>query len=153
MTKHIEIKVTNNQLNEFGLPQFATTGAAGIDVRAMIEEESIVIKAGQQAKVGLGFALHINNPNLVAVLVPRSGLGTKHGIGLANTIGIIDSDYTGEIIAMLKNNGKEDFTLNRGDRIAQILFMHVEQPLFQIVENFSETSERGANGFGSTGVK
>lgn len=153
MTKTIEIKVINPELHQFGLPQFATTGSAGVDVRAMIAEEELTLGVGEQAKVGLGFALHINNPELVAVLTPRSGLGSKHGIVLANTIGIIDSDYTGEIIAVLKNTGTEPFTFKRGDRVAQILFMKVEQPLFAVVEQFSESSERGENGFNSTGVK
>lgn len=153
MSKHIEIKVINPELNKFGLPQFATKGAAGIDVRAMIVEDEITIPVGKQAKIGLGFALHINNPELVAILAPRSGLGIKNGIGLANTIGVIDSDYTGEIIAAVKNNGTEDFVVKKGDRIAQILFVKVEQPNFSLVEQFTENSERGDNGFGSTGIK
>lgn len=159
MQKNIELRITNPLLEQFGVPKFQTEGSAGVDLRAMfLTAESddvakrITIPAGEVVRIGTGVAIDLNDASLAAFLVPRSGLGSK-GITLANTIGIIDSDYQGEIIAMIKNTSNVDVEIEFGDRIAQLLFVRVEQPTFTLVESFTRLTERGENGFNSTGVK
>ena len=151
----VSFKITNKDLfKKLGLSLSpATIGSAGFDVSACIEEE-ITLAAGEQALVPLGFAMHINNPNWAALLLPRSGLGAKNGIILGNTIGLIDSDYQGEVMAMLWNRKQEgSFTVEPGMRIAQIIFTPIALPTFSIVDEFDENTERGTGGFGSTGTQ
>ena len=130
------------------LPEYKTKGSAGVDLRANIASETTILP-GQRTKIGSGIAVHIKNPGLVGMVVPRSGLGSK-GLVLANTVGIIDSDYTGEIILACANTGDDPIVIQPGDRIAQLLFVGVFQVIFRVCNDLNET-DRGANGFGSTG--
>lgn len=130
-------------------PKYGTAGAAGADFHALCDEP-IIIAPGEVKKIRTGIALFIGTPAWALVLMPRSGLGTK-GIILANTLGLIDSDYQGEIGIFLYNRSKAPFVVNHGDRIAQGCFMPVEQASFIVVEEFSAETERGEGGFGSTG--
>lgn len=149
--REIETKIMSPLLgNSLPLPTYATDGSAAMDIRACIAE-SMVISPGESATIPSGIAISIRDPSLVAILAPRSGLGIKHGIVLANTIGIIDSDYQGEIMVGLRNQGSSPYTVQPGERICQMLFMPVVQATLRVVTAFSEESERGAGGFGSTG--
>ena len=130
-------------------PHYATPGAAGMDLRACIEAP-IRVHPGETALIPVGIAIHLADPGLAAMILPRSGLGHKHGIVLGNLVGLIDSDYQGEIFVSLWNRGHEVFTLNPLDRIAQLVVVPVVQVAFNVVETFEE-SQRGAGGFGSTG--
>ncbi len=135
------------------LPAYATDGAAAIDLRAALGEgETVTIKPGERAMIPTGMAISPETQGVVAIVAARSGLGTKKGICLSNGIGVIDSDYRGEIGVGLFNTGKEDFTVERGDRIAQLMFIPVYAASFTLCDELDET-ERGAGGFGSTGVK
>jgi dUTP pyrophosphatase len=148
----IETKIVNNLIGDkIPFPSYATDGAAGMDLRACINEP-VKIKAGETKLIGSGIAISIRDANYYALLVPRSGLGIKHGIVLANTIGIIDSCYQGEIRIGILNRSNEDFTINQGDRICQMLFLPVQQIEFEIVNEFREKTERGIGGFGHTGL-
>lgn len=134
-------------------PTYATPGSAALDLRAALEPgETVTIEPGGTASIPTGISLSPGRRDVVAILAARSGLGTKHGIVPANGIGVIDSDYRGEIHAVLRNHGKESFTIARGDRIAQLMFVPVWQADFEVVETLDET-ERGQGGFGSTGVQ
>lgn len=133
------------------IPSYATAGSAGMDLRACIEEP-IIIEAGQIAKVPTGIAIQIPNRYIGGFVFPRSGLSSKYGISLINSVGVIDSDYIGEIICPLVNHGEKDFVVNPGDRIAQLVFMPVCNAALVQVEDLQET-ERGSGGFGSTGLK
>lgn len=130
-------------------PRYATPGAAGIDLRACIDR-AMKIHPGETLLVPSGIALHMADPSLAAVILPRSGLGHKHGIVLGNLVGLIDSDYQGEVFVSTWNRGQETFTLNPLDRLAQLVVLPVVQVDFDVVDEFSESS-RGVGGFGSTG--
>lgn len=133
------------------MPSYATVGSAGMDLRACIEKP-LTIKAGQIAKVPTGIAIQIPNRYAGGFIFPRSGLSSKYGISLINCVGVIDSDYIGEIICPVVNHGDKDFIVNPGDRIAQLVFMPVYNATLIQVEDLQET-ERGSGGFGSTGLK
>ena len=135
--------------NEFPLPQYATPGSAGLDLRAMLKEDT-VLEPGQTLLIPTGLSVYIGDPGLAALILPRSGLGHKHGIVLGNLVGLIDSDYQGEIMVSTWNRGRESFTLNPLDRLAQLVVVPVLQVAFNVVDEFA-ASERGAGGFGSTG--
>jgi len=134
---------------EFPLPQHATAGSAGMDLRACIDAP-LPLAPGAAELIPTGIAIHIDEPGLAAVLLPRSGLGHKNGIVLGNLVGLIDSDYQGPLMVSLWNRGAAPFTVNPGDRIAQMVFVPVVQVGFEVVEEFT-ASARGAGGFGSSG--
>lgn len=147
----IDLKILDARLKDPQYaPQYATAGSAGIDLRACIER-AIKIQAGETILVPTGIAIHLSDPGLAAMILPRSGLGHKHGIVLGNLVGLIDSDYQGEIFVSTWNRGHDTFTLNPLDRLAQLVVVPVVQVAFNVVEEFS-ASERGAGGFGSTGI-
>jgi dUTP pyrophosphatase len=151
MKRAVEAKIINPLLGTtIPFPDYSTEGAAGLDLRACIEGP-VMIKPGETFIIPSGLAISIHDPNLMAVLAPRSGLGIKHGIVLANLIGIIDSDYHGEIKIGLWNRGKETFTVEPGDRICQMMFVPVVQVELEVVNEFSNRSKRGAGGLGHTG--
>jgi dUTP pyrophosphatase len=147
----IETKIVNQLIgNSIPLPQYATDGSAALDLRACLEQP-VSIAPGETVTIPSGIAIAIHDPNLVVILAPRSGLGIKHGIVLANTIGVIDSDYQGEIKIGIRNQGNESYTIQPGERVCQMLFMPVVQVSLRVVEQFSEDSQRGSGGFGHTG--
>ena len=135
--------------DQFPLPQYATPGSAGLDLRAMLKEE-IVLEPGQTVLIPTGLSIYIGDPGLAAMILPRSGLGHKHGIVLGNLVGLIDSDYQGEIMVSTWNRGTQSFTINPLDRLAQLVVVPVLQVAFNVVDEF-DTSSRGDGGFGSTG--
>jgi dUTP pyrophosphatase len=144
----IDVKILDNRLRD-SPPHYATPGSAGLDLRACIEV-SLHLAPGQTTLVPTGMAIHLADPGLAAMILPRSGLGHKHGIVLGNLVGLIDSDYQGELMVSVWNRGHENFTLNPLDRIAQLVVVPVLQVAFNVVEEFTD-SERGDGGFGSTG--
>lgn len=147
----IDLKILDARLkDDCYAPQYATSGSAGIDLRACIEI-AIKIDPGETILVPTGIAIHLSDPGLAAMILPRSGLGHKHGIVLGNLVGLIDSDYQGEIFVSTWNRGHDTFTLNPLDRLAQLVVVPVVQVAFNVVDDFT-ASERGAGGFGSTGV-
>ena len=147
---NIKLKILDPRIGkEIPLPEYATTGSAGLDLRACIDE-SLEIKPGETHLVPTGMAIHIDDESMAAVILPRSGLGHKHGIVLGNLVGLIDSDYQGQLFVSVWNRGQSDFTINVGDRMAQLVFVPVVQAKFDIVESFDE-SERAEGGFGHTG--
>jgi dUTP pyrophosphatase len=149
--KDIKIKIINPLMGDsIPLPEYETDGSAGLDLRACLEEKSI-LEAGMSQLIPIGFAMYLEDPALAALVVPRSGLGSKHGIVLGNLVGLIDSDYQGELMVPAWNRSEKDFEINPGDRIAQMIIVPVVQAKFKIVENFKE-SERGEKGFGSSGL-
>ena len=148
MSRQIDIKLLDARLRDF-LPGYATPGAAGIDLRACIEAP-ISLAPGQTELVPAGMAIHIGAPDLAAVILPRSGLGHKHGIVLGNLVGLIDSDYQGQLFISVWNRGQETFVINPLERIAQLVMVPVVQVGFNIVDDFA-ASARGEGGFGSTG--
>ncbi len=149
--KKIETKILDPRLGTvFPLPTYATEGSAGMDIRACIDK-AITIQPAETTIIPSGFAIHINDPSLVAMLVPRSGLGIKHGIVLGNLCAIIDSDYMGEIEVGIWNRGTEAYTIQPGERMCQMLFVPVLQAELKAVDEFSSVSERGEGRFGSTG--
>jgi len=137
--------------SEFPLPQYATPGSAGLDLRAMLEQD-IVIKPGETVLIPTGLSVYIGDPNLAALILPRSGMGHKHGIVLGNLVGLIDSDYQGPLMVSCWNRGQSDFTMTVGERLAQLVLVPVVQAHFEMVEEFVGT-ERGTGGFGHTGTK
>jgi dUTP pyrophosphatase len=148
----IDVKILDPRLRDASgqyAPQYATAGAAGLDLRACIEVP-VKIHPGETQLIPTGIAIHLGDPGLAALILPRSGLGHKHGIVLGNLVGLIDSDYQGEIFISTWNRGKESFTLNPLDRLAQLVIVPVLQVAFNIVDDFA-VSDRGAGGFGSTG--
>ena len=147
MTK-IDIKILDTRLSD-QLPDYATSGSAGLDLRACIEH-SVTIKPGETMLIPAGIAIHLANPSLAAMILPRSGLGHKHGIVLGNLVGLIDSDYQGQIFVSVWNRGQTPFELNVMERIAQLVVVPVVQVGFNIVKDFDQ-SYRGESGFGSTG--
>jgi len=147
---HIEVKILDPRIGqEFPLPAYATSGSAGMDLRAMLDEQTC-LTPGDTLLIPTGIAIHIENPGLAAMILPRSGLGHKHGIVLGNLVGLIDSDYQGQLFVSCWNRGKSEFNIIPGDRIAQLIFVPVVQTQFKIVENFAQ-SHRGDGGFGHTG--
>jgi dUTP pyrophosphatase len=146
--KKIDVKILDSRLHR-QLPVYATSGSAGLDLRACIDDV-ITIKANQAELVPTGIAVHLNDPGFAAMVLPRSGLGHKHGIVLGNLVGLIDSDYQGQILVSCWNRGHFPFQLNPLERIAQLVVVPVVQVEFNVVDEF-EQSFRGANGFGSTG--
>lgn len=148
MQTRVQIKIINEKMRE-QLPAYATTGSAGLDLRACIDE-AIILEPRQTELVPTGLAIHIEDPTLCGMILPRSGLGHKHGIVLGNLVGLIDSDYQGQLFVSLWNRGNTEFTLNPMERMAQLVIVPVVQVGFDIVDEFSET-HRGESGFGSTG--
>lgn len=152
LMKKLAVKILDPRLgNEFPLPAYATDGSAGLDLRALLDEK-LTLNPGQTQLIPTGMAIHIADPHYAAMILPRSGLGHKHGIVLGNLVGLIDSDYQGQLFVSCWNRGHEPFTIEVGDRIAQLVIVPVAQVAFDIVEDFN-ASDRGAGGFGSTGVK
>ena len=147
-TATIELKVLDERIRPF-LPAYATPGSAGMDLRACIDAP-IELKPGRTELVPTGVAIHIGDPGLAALILPRSGLGHKHGIVLGNLVGLIDSDYQGQLMVSCWNRGSETFELKPMDRLAQLVFVPVIKSRFEVVEAF-DASERSAGGFGSTG--
>lgn len=147
----VALKILDKRLgSEFPLPTYATEGSAGLDLRALLEENT-TLQAGETLLIPTGMAIHLADPNYAAVILPRSGLGHKHGIVLGNLVGLIDSDYQGQLFVSMWNRSDEAFDISVGDRIAQLVVVPVVQVKFDIVEAFS-ASDRGDGGFGSTGV-
>ena len=144
----IDVKILDQRLRD-QLPQYATPGSAGLDLRACIDS-TITLAPGQSELIPSGIAIHLAEPGLAAMILPRSGLGHKHGIVLGNLVGLIDSDYQGQIFVSCWNRGHSTFTLNPMERIAQLVVVPVVQVGFNVVDEFSE-SARGSGGFGSTG--
>ena len=134
---------------EFPLPAYATGGSAGLDLRACLDAP-LVLEAGRAELVPTGLAIHVEDPGLAAVILPRSGLGHKHGIVLGNLVGLIDSDYQGPLMVSVWNRSREAFTIQPGERIAQLVVVPVVQVELEVVEDFSSTA-RGAGGFGHSG--
>ena len=146
----IQLKILDKRIgNEFPLPHYATEGSAGIDLRACLESP-LVIAPGETHLIPTGMAIHIADTSLAAVLLPRSGLGHKHGIVLGNLVGLIDSDYQGQLLVSCWNRGQQPFTVNVGERIAQMIIVPVVRADFEVVEEFNET-RRGVGGFGHSG--
>ena len=149
--KKIQIKLIDKRLgNKFPMPDYATQGSAGLDLCACIDED-MIINPNSTVLMSAGFAIYIADKSFAAMLLPRSGLGHKHGIVLGNLTGLIDSDYQGEIFVSCWNRGDVPFTIQPGDRIAQMIIVPVAQPHFEFVDSFDKTI-RGAGGFGHTGV-
>lgn len=146
----VKIRLMDARLGkEIPLPEYATGGSAGMDLRACVEAP-LVIEAGESVLIPTGFAMHIAEPGLAAVILPRSGLGHKHGLVLGNLVGLIDSDYQGQVYVSCWNRSSKAFTVEVGTRIAQMVLLPVVQADWEIVDNF-EASDRGAGGFGHTG--
>lgn len=144
----IDLQILDPRLKD-KLPSYATQGSAGLDLRACIDE-AIILNPGETQLIPTGLAMHIDNPGLAAVILPRSGLGHKHGIVLGNLVGLIDSDYQGQIMVSVWNRGQQPFSIEPMERIAQLVVIPVVQVGFNIVKEF-KASDRGAGGFGSTG--
>lgn len=148
----VALKVLDPRLGrEFPLPDYATAGAAGMDLRAMIEAP-LTLAAGQAELVASGIAIHIDDPAWCALILPRSGLGHRHGLVLGNLTGLIDADYQGALMVSLWNRSDMPFTISPGDRVAQLVFLPVARAHWARVDEF-ETSVRGAGGFGHTGLR
>ncbi|OLL30028.1 deoxyuridine 5'-triphosphate nucleotidohydrolase [Burkholderia sp. SRS-W-2-2016] len=144
----LDLKILDERMRE-QLPAYATTGSAGLDLRACLDEP-LTLAPGETALVPTGLAIHVGDPGYAALILPRSGLGHKHGIVLGNLVGLIDSDYQGQLMISTWNRGQTTFVLNPMERLAQLVIVPVVQAEFNIVDDFAE-SERGAGGFGSTG--
>lgn len=146
----LQARVLDPRLGEkFSFPKYATSGSAGLDLRAMLREDT-VLQANQTILIPTGLAIHIEDQNLAAMILPRSGLGHKHGIILGNSVGIIDSDFQGELLVSCWNRKSSDFKINVGERIAQLVILPVIKAEFNIVNEFKK-SARGRNGFGHSG--
>src|SRR5262245_58149254 len=148
--RRLQVRVLDPRIGcDIPLPQYATDGSAGLDLRACLTEP-LTLRPGQAELVPTGLAIHLDDPGLAAVLLPRSGLGHKHGIVLGNLVGLIDSDYQGQVMVSCWNRGAQAFTIQPGERIAQLVVVPVVQVEFEVVEEFEE-SRRGAGGFGHSG--
>ncbi|NQZ93997.1 MAG: dUTP diphosphatase [Moritella sp.] len=148
--KKIEVKILNPRVGtEFPLPSYATPGSAGLDLRACLAQP-LTVNPGETHLIPTGIAIHIADPSMAATILPRSGLGHKHGIVLGNLVGLIDSDYQGELMISCWNRGQDSFSIQPGDRIAQMMIVPVIQAELTIVEEF-DSSERGEGGFGHSG--
>ncbi|NCF13928.1 MAG: dUTP diphosphatase [Gammaproteobacteria bacterium] len=149
--RSIELKILDPRVGDsIPLPHYATDGSAGLDMRACIDE-ALTVNPGDTVLVPTGLAIHVADPALAAVLLPRSGLGHKHGLVLGNLTGLIDSDYQGQVFISCWNRGRDAYEVQPGERIAQMVFVPVEQVQFEVVEEF-DTSDRGAGGFGHSGT-
>lgn len=152
MKTPIELKILDSRIgSEYPLPSYTTQGSAGMDLRAMIDT-TMVIAPGETVLIPTGIAIHVGDPSLAAVILPRSGLGHKHGIVLGNLVGLIDSDYQGPLMVSCWNRSDAPFTLEIGDRLAQLVFVPVVQAQFTLVDEF-DRSDRAEGGFGHTGTK
>ncbi|OUS39309.1 deoxyuridine 5'-triphosphate nucleotidohydrolase ['Osedax' symbiont bacterium Rs2_46_30_T18] len=146
----LQVKILDSRIGaEFPLPSYATPGSAGLDLRACLDT-SLTLEPGQTQLIPTGMAIHIEDPALCAMILPRSGLGHKHGIVLGNLVGLIDSDYQGQLFVSCWNRGQTTFTMEPGERIAQLVLVPVVQAEFEVVDDFS-ASHRGEGGFGSSG--
>ena len=149
--RRLQVRILDPRVGrEFPLPHYATSGSAGLDLRACIDAP-LVLAPAAATLVPTGIAIHLDDPGLAAVLLPRSGLGHKHGIVLGNLVGLVDSDYQGQVMVSCWNRGLTAYTIQPGERIAQMVVVPVVQVEFDVVENFTE-SHRGAGGFGSSGT-
>jgi dUTP pyrophosphatase len=146
--RRLDVKILDERIREM-LPKYGTPGAAGLDLRACLDQP-LTLKPGDSQLVPSGIAIHIGDPGYAAVVLPRSGLGAKNGIVLGNLVGLIDSDYQGQVFISVWNRGQAAFTIQPMDRIAQLVVLPVQQVEFNVVAEF-ESSSRGAGGFGSTG--
>jgi dUTP pyrophosphatase len=146
--KSVALKILDERMREF-LPSYATPGAAGLDLRACLQEP-MTVQPGATVLIPTGLAIHIGDPGYAAMILPRSGLGHKHGIVLGNLVGLIDSDYQGQLMVSTWNRGDTPFTLEPMDRLAQMVIVPIAQVAFEVVTEF-QASDRGAGGFGSTG--
>lgn len=150
MMKKIDVKILDARVGkEFPLPTYATSGSAGLDLRACLDE-ALLLAPGATTLVPTGLAIHIGDPQLAAMLLPRSGLGHKHGVVLGNLVGLIDSDYQGQLMVSVWNRSQQAFNIEPGERIAQMVFVPVVQAEFNLVEEF-DSSDRGEGGFGHSG--
>ena len=150
MMKKIDVKILDPRVGQqFPLPTYATSGSAGLDLRACLDD-AVELAPGATTLLPTGLAIHIADPSLAAVILPRSGLGHKHGIVLGNLVGLIDSDYQGQLMVSVWNRGQDSFTIEPGERIAQLVIVPVAQATFRVVDSF-EASARGTSGYGSTG--
>lgn len=152
--KQVQVKILNAKIgsdDNFPIPYRATNGSAGIDLRACIDGP-ITIKAGESQLIGTGLAIYIQDPNYVGLIMPRSGLGHKHGIVLGNLTGVIDADYQGELMVSIWNRSQVDYVLQPGEKMAQYIVVPIARPTFEMVDEFSDISARGESGFGSTGT-
>jgi len=148
----LQLKILDSRIgSEIPLPEYATSGSAGMDLRACIDG-SLTLKPGDTELIPTGIAIHIADPGYAATILPRSGLGHKHGIVLGNLVGLIDSDYQGQLFVSCWNRGNSEFTIDAGDRIAQLVILPVAQVEFETVEEFTD-SDRGDGGFGHSGHK
>jgi dUTP pyrophosphatase len=148
----IQLKILNDKIGDtIPLPAYATEGSAGVDLRACLDK-SLTLNPGETKLIPTGIAIYLEDTSLAATILPRSGLGHKHGIVLGNLVGLIDSDYQGELMVSCWNRGQTKFVIEPGERIAQLVILPVVQANFSLVSGFSET-ERGVGGFGSTGTK
>jgi dUTP pyrophosphatase len=145
----IELKLLDPRMKDY-LPRYATTGSAGLDLHACIDAP-VTLEPGATQMIGTGLAIHISNPGLAAVILPRSGLGSKHGIVLGNLVGLIDSDYQGQLLIAAWNRGQAAYTLQPFERLAQLVIVPVVQAQFQVVDEFGRETARGTGGYGSTG--
>ena len=146
----VDVRVLDSRLEtDWGLPDYATDGAAGVDLRACLDAET-PLEPGQTLLIPTGIAIHMGDPGLAATILPRSGLGHKHGIVLGNLVGLIDSDYQGQVFVSCWNRGGEAYTIQPGERIAQLVFVPVVRPTLRVVDAF-EGSQRGEGGFGHSG--
>jgi len=147
----LQVKILNSRIgDEIPLPSYSTPGSAGMDLRACLDE-SLTLAPGDTSLIPTGIAIFVENPAYAALILPRSGLGHKHGIVLGNLVGLIDSDYQGELMISAWNRGASTFTIEPGDRIAQLVVVPVQQIEFSVVSEFSST-DRGTGGFGSSGL-
>ena len=146
--KSIAVKILDQRVKQ--LPEYATPGSAGLDLRACIDS-AITLNPSETQFIPTGLAMHLADPNYAAMILPRSGLGHKHGIVLGNLVGLIDSDYQGPLMVSMWNRGNTPFVIEPMERIAQMVIVPVMQPTFHLVEDFDSESERGTGGFGSTG--
>ncbi|NVK39249.1 MAG: dUTP diphosphatase [Gammaproteobacteria bacterium] len=152
MKKRFQVKILDQRLgNEIPLPHYGTEGSAGLDLRACLED-TLVLNPGETKLIPTGMSIYIEDNGLAAMILPRSGLGHKHGIVLGNLVGLIDSDYQGELMVSCWNRGDTPFTMEVGERIAQLVIVPVVQAEFDMVSEF-EATDRGEGGFGSTGTK
>jgi dUTP diphosphatase len=149
--RSIDLKILDPRVGDtIPLPHYATDGSAGLDMRAVIDE-ALTVEPGETVLVPTGLAIHVADPGLAAVLLPRSGLGHKHGLVLGNLTGLIDSDYQGQVFISCWNRSSKSYEIEPGERIAQMVFVPVEQVQFNVVEEFDD-SERGTGGFGHSGM-
>ena len=149
--KKFKLKIINPLIgNKIPIPKYETKGSAGLDLRACINQK-LTIRPGKTEMIPMGYAIHLDDENLAAMVIPRSGLGSKYGIVLGNLVGLIDSDYQGELMVPAWNRSDQKFEVNQGDRIAQMIIVPILQAQFEVVEEFV-LSERGTKGFGSSGL-